>query len=438
MSGKMPLENNSRKRGPSILLLATLIIACLYGGIAGWLAFTSSPHDGQPVVALNIAPDPALTDTAKKAVPPIGLRTGEQTTDDSGTSPDATRDETPDVTPGATPLPASAADPDTLSPAELSLLEAAQNLNGANNANNSSDNDSMGDIKIVGAETVTNGAAKPDALTALDPVAPLKPVPDPALIEKTAAGPLPVVGKDGRKPYQVYARPLPANITQGPRIALVVSGLGISESATKHAIETLPPEVTLSFAPYGDNLQDWITKARQAGHEVLLELPMEPFGYPQNDPGPYTLLTSLSASENITRLQWLLSRFTGYIGVMNYQGARLVTDEKGLSPILSALKSRGLMYVDNGASNRSLVSSIAPGIGLPFIEGTRNVDPARSPDIIALSFTALEASAQSNSPAIGIASGFPVTVDAIADWTKTLGAKGITLVPVSATLKTQS
>ncbi|MDP1340887.1 divergent polysaccharide deacetylase family protein, partial [Klebsiella variicola] len=78
--------------------------------------------------------------------------------------------------------------------------------------------------------------------------------------------------------------------------------------ATAHAIETLPPEVTLSFAPYGPRLQEWIDKAREAGHEVLLELPMEPFGYPQNDPGPHTLLTGGNTAENISRLEWLMSR----------------------------------------------------------------------------------------------------------------------------------
>ena len=431
MSNRMPIEKSPRRRGPSILLLAAAIVALLYGGVAVWLALTGDDKDGKPVVALNIAPDPALEKQAAQTPPPADLRKGE-TAPEKSTPENSTDDTDAEDTPGATPLPADAANPDMLTPAELSLLEAAQKLNGANNAG---DEGSSGDIRIVGAESVSGGpASTPAPVGPLAPVAPLRPVPDPALIEKTNKGPLPIIGKDGRKPYQVYARPLPANISNGPRIALVVSGLGISESATRHAIEVLPPEVTLSFAPYGDDLQGWITRAREAGHEVLLELPMEPFGYPQNDPGPYTLLTSLSASENVSRLQWLLSRFTGYVGVMNYQGARFVTDQTALSPILSALKSRGLMYVDNGATSRSLVPTLAPQVNLPFTTGSSNVDLIRSNDMIAEAFASLEKSAKANDPAIGIASGFPITVDAIADWAKTLGPKGITLVPVSATL----
>jgi len=414
----MPVGKSIRKRGPSILLLSAAAVALVYGGIAAWLALTSDSNDGKPVVAMKIAPDDADT-TA-----PADLRTDDTTA----------ADDDKDATPGATPLPSDASTADHLTPAELSLLEAAQKLNGANNAG---DDENMGDIKIVGAEAVSGGSKTADKLKPigpLEPVAPLKAVPDPALVEKTATGPLPIIAKDGRKAYKVYARPLPANISDGPRIALVVSGLGISESATKHAIEVLPPEVTLSFAPYGDNLQGWIAKARQAGHEVLLELPMEPFGYPQNDPGPNTLLTSLAPSENVSRLQWLLSRFTGYIGVMNYQGARFITNQTALSPILSALKSRGLSFVDNGASTRSLVSGIAPEINLPFTLGTQSVDPVRTSDVIDKSFASLEDDAKGGETAVGIASGFPVTVDAIADWAKTLPAKGITLVPVSATL----
>lgn len=418
----MPVGKSIRKRGPSILLLSAAAVALVYGGIAGWLALTGDSNDGKPVVAMKIAPDAAET----KA--PADLRTDETVAADN-------KGDEKSATPGATPLPSDTTSADHLTPAELSLLEAAQKLNGANNAG---DSDNMGDIKIVGADSVSGGTnSTPDSLKPIGPleaVAPLKAVPDPALIEKSATGPLPIIAKDGRRAYQVYARPLPANISDGPRIALVVSGLGISESATKHAIEVLPPEVTLSFAPYGDDLQGWIAKARQAGHEVLLELPMEPYGYPQNDPGPNTLLTSLTPSENVSRLQWLLSRFTGYIGVMNYQGARFITNQTALSPILSALKSRGLSFVDNGASTRSLVSQISPEINLPYTLGTQSVDPVRTSDVIDKSFASLEDSAKGGNTAVGIASGFPVTVDAIADWAKTLPAKGITLVPVSATL----
>ena len=63
-------------------------------------------------------------------------------------------------------------------------------------------------------------------------------------------------------------------------------------------------------------------KARQAGHEVLLQIPLEPLDYPSKDPGPHTLLTTLPPDENFKRLQWLMSRFTGYVGITNHMGAK--------------------------------------------------------------------------------------------------------------------
>ncbi len=115
----------------------------------------------------------------------------------------------------------------------------------------------------------------------------------------TAPGPggtlLPIIGADGKNPYQAYARPFTSN--GKPKVALVIGGLGLNAKATRQAIEQLPPEVTLSFVPYADGLQGWIDLARANGHEVLLEAPMEPKDYPDNDPGPYTLMTAATSAD---------------------------------------------------------------------------------------------------------------------------------------------
>ena len=142
-------------------------------------------------------------------------------------------------------------------------------------------------------------------------------VADPALIENSPVGPLPRIADDGRKPMNVYAAPA----TPGKlRIAIMVSGLGISAKATTAALASLPPGVTLGFAPYAGDVQHWVNQARQFGHEVLLEVPMEPFDFPDSDPGPHTLRTGVDENSNLQRLTWTLSRFTGYAGVTNLLG----------------------------------------------------------------------------------------------------------------------
>jgi polysaccharide deacetylase 2 family uncharacterized protein YibQ len=122
-------------------------------------------------------------------------------------------------------------------------------------------------------------------------------VADPALIERTEEGPLPRIADDGRMPMQAYAPPASAAMGK-KKIAIVITGLGISARATAAALKILPPGVTLAFAPYAGDVQRWVSEARKRGHEVLLEVPMEPYDFPDSDPGPHTLRPMLSEAGN--------------------------------------------------------------------------------------------------------------------------------------------
>jgi uncharacterized protein len=181
------------------------------------------------------------------------------------------------------------------------------------------------------------GEAAPSSVVIRVPEVPvrLEAAPDPRLVEHSRYGLLPKVGADGARPVQVYARPAPAKT--GPRVAIVVGGLGIGLSATGEAISKLPPAVTLAFAPYGSDLERFVSQARDDGHEVMLQVPMEPFDYPDNDPGPHTLTVRARPQENIERLQWIMGRFTGYTGLVTFMGAKLTADEAALTSILKAL-----------------------------------------------------------------------------------------------------
>src|SRR6185312_5022975 len=109
---------------------------------------------------------------------------------------------------------------------------------------------------------------------------PLPKAPIAGLFQTTSNGPLPNIGPNGMAPASAYARPFRSD--GRPMVALVVGGLGLNPATTKQAIEQLPPAVTLSFVPYTANLQTWIDLARAAGHEVMIEVPMQPVNYPDN------------------------------------------------------------------------------------------------------------------------------------------------------------
>jgi hypothetical protein len=261
----------------------------------------------------------------------------------------------------------------------------------------------------------------------------MAPAPDRRLVERGRHGALPKIGADGARSADIYARPLTAIQRQAAiRVAIVIGGLGVSQHATQEAIKKLPPSVSLAFAPYGSDLERQVARAREDGHEVLLHLPMEPFDYPDNDPGPQTLLSSLPAEQNRDRLHWLLSRFPGFIGVVNYMGAKLTATEPALSPVIKEVGDRGLLWLDDGSSGRSLAPRLAAGLGLSAARTDIVIDAVQRAGEIDAALQRLEDAARRNGSAVGMGSALPVTVERVQRWARAAESRGVILVPVSA------
>ncbi|MDC9822117.1 divergent polysaccharide deacetylase family protein [Devosia sp. ZB163] len=275
-------------------------------------------------------------------------------------------------------------------------------------------------VPVVSATSVSDADPLPDPAAT-----------DPELLEETEFGPIPRMSATGLRPFDAYARPVVAGDGR-PRIALVVSGLGLNLDGTLEAIEALPDEVTLAFAPYGKTLDRTVGAARVGGHEIFLEVPLEPFDYPDNDPGPDTLLTGQAPRDNLQKLFHVMSRFPGYVGVINNMGARFTSSGADFAPVMEELGARGLGYLDDGSSNRSLAPQLARANRVPFarIDALVDANPAREPILAALQD--LEKKALQSGSAIGIVSALPVSIEAIADWAADLAGKGIDLVPASA------
>lgn len=257
----------------------------------------------------------------------------------------------------------------------------------------------------------------------------------PKVADKGKYGMMPRVASDGTRPLDQYARPVPARASTMARVVVIVGGLGLSQTGTQEAIRLLPPPVTLAFAPYGSSLDRWMQRARQEGHELVLQVPMEPFDYPDNDPGPQTLLTSISADQNIDRLNWLMARVTNYVGVINYTGAKFTSSSEQLAPIMQTLAERGLMYVDDGTSSRSVAEGAADTAHTPFSRADLTIDSTTTPTAIDQRLAQLEQIARSRGLAVGVASALPLSVARITEWAKGLEARGVILIPVSASVK---
>jgi len=253
---------------------------------------------------------------------------------------------------------------------------------------------------------------------------------DPALIEPTETGPLPKIAADGTPPLRAYAAPALDN--GKPRIAIVISGLGMSAKQTSGALASLPPQVTLAFAPYAPDVQRWVAEARREGHEVLLEVPMEPFDFPDSDPGSHTLRSGAGEDSNTERLVWALTRFTGYTGVTNLLGGRFLSDPDSLEPVMTYLARRGLLFYDNGAASHSSAPDVAARAGTSFAQATGTIDKIQTAMEIDRELSELENAARAHGTASGAGFLYPVTVERVAQWAQGLPSRGFVLVPASA------
>jgi hypothetical protein len=321
-------------------------------------------------------------------------------------------------------------DPDGGRPSNTAAITAARPTNpiaGANATPGPSPS-----IIVVDAEPAET-VATPVPLDEPLGLAPTTILPD--LVEETEFGQIPRMSGTGLRPFDAYARPSVTPATAGgkPLVAIIVTGLGLSHQGTLDAIAKLPDSVTLAFAPYGKSLSETVTAARTEGHEVFLEVPLEPFDYPDNDPGPDTLLTGQPPRDNLNRLFKVMSRFGGYVGVINNMGARFTASGADFGPMMEEIAASGLGYLDDGSSNRSLAPQLATANRVPFnrVDMVLDVNPNRG--AILKQLDALVAAARQKGSAIGIVSALPVSINTITDWARELD--GVELVPASALMR---
>lgn len=256
-----------------------------------------------------------------------------------------------------------------------------------------------------------------------------EPLYDSRVAERTEQGILPVVSASGHRAYKLYARSFAQ--TDKPMIAIVMTGVGISARGTDAAIRKLPGEVTLAFAPYGRDLETQVNDARSEGHEILLQVPMEPQDYPQSDPGPHTLRAGDTKGENIARLRWLMSRFPGYVGLTNFMGARLMRDQASYGALLDEIGRRGLLYLDDGTTADSLTEGLAKKARLPSATADRVAETDGRVSLDQL-LRDTEQIARKKGRAVITIPALPANIERVAAFARTATDRGVVLAPISA------
>jgi uncharacterized protein len=275
-----------------------------------------------------------------------------------------------------------------------------------------------------------------DATIYVSPKRALTKAPIPELMETNGASFLPRIS-GGKKPSEAYARTISMGIihSDAPKIVIILGGMGLNEKLTTAATKELPADVTMAFAPYGNDLQAQVDRARANGHEVLLQLPLEPVGYPATNPGPKTLLTDNSEAQNQDSLFWHMSRFAGYTGVVNYMGGRYLASPVAVRPLLLEMRKRGLLFIEDGSLPLSATSETARSLQMNIKRAQTVIDTEPNSDAINQALGLLEEEAKTNGMAIGTGSGLDVTIKTVAEWVKAAAGRGIVIIPASAAFK---
>ena len=393
--GQDMARKTRRYRLPFTAIQALAVLLGLFIVVfAGFAIFNENPLGGEPITRIALEPAPAAQEkpaTAPAAEPAIKSQTAKS---------DAAKQ---------------------VPPAGQKTVTIIDGSSGARH-----------DVAISGdGSEPADPSAAPPLMTGIDQ----------RLLEKSRYGMIPIAA-NGLKPVNVYAGGTDADRVRAakmPVVAIVIGGLGVGAAKTNDAIMKLPAAVTLAFTPYGSDPGKMVEKARAQRHEILLQIPMEPFDYPDNDPGPQTLLTTLGAEQNLDRLYWHLSRFQGYAGIANFMGARFVVTDAAMQPIIRDAAKRGLGYLDDGSAPRNVAAALAEGSGMPFAKADASLDAVPTAVEIDRALAKLERLAKERGFAVGIASALPISIERIGAWSKALESRGIMLVPLTtAMLKSKS
>lgn len=282
-------------------------------------------------------------------------------------------------------------------------------------------------------ETTPVSAPEPKRIEIPPSLRALPKAPIAGLTRQSAFGPVPA--KAAGNSLVAYRRPFTPETGKRP-VSLIIGGLGVNRSLTQDAIQSLPADVTLSFAAHSVGLQEWVNIARADGHEVFIEIPMESANFDPTEPGAdRALRITLPPAENGRRLDWMLSRAQGYAGLINFNGDSFLTRADIAAPLMDRLSQTGLGFLTDGAFETPSLPALAKSVKQPFKTGHGLIDPDPIPRVITARLTGLSNAANSGTHPVGVGFVYPETLQEVQNWIANLGAQNLQLAPASAALK---
>jgi uncharacterized protein len=278
----------------------------------------------------------------------------------------------------------------------------------------------------------------PPAAVATPIAAPLASPPTATVVAGGPAAPAPAAPSESTDGEPLWLRNAQPFVDTGslPAIAVVIDDLGLGAAPTRRAI-ALDQAVTLALMTYAPNLNRWSAAARDARHEILVHVPMQPLN-PKVDPGPNALTVSLSDDEIRGRLRWGLGRLDGYVGINNHMGSRFTQERGGMSVVMEEVKARGLLFLDSVTIGHTVGAAIAMAMHVPAAERNVFLDDVPTAAGVQRQIAVLEQVARKHGSAIGIGHPHPATLEAVAQWLPSVASRGVVVVPLTSVVRRQA
>lgn len=200
-------------------------------------------------------------------------------------------------------------------------------------------------------------------------------------------------------------------------LSIFVVGLGLYPELTEEALN-LPQEIMLAYYPRSPEIASQIENATSKGFDVYMMCPMEPVYYPQNDPGPNTLLTGLPEEENLKRLNDLLSISPFIKGLVSYQGSLFMTSEEDLAPIMKALAAKDKIFIDSSNAPQSKIKTVCHKQKTTCYQTIFQLDQELSGESLKKTFKEVEKALKNNEHVIIFGFAYPITLEALTSWLK--------------------
>jgi uncharacterized protein len=230
--------------------------------------------------------------------------------------------------------------------------------------------------------------------------------------------------------------PLPpstSHLKERPKVAIIIDDLGYDTNIAKKFVE-LEPRLTFSVIPHTPFQKKVADIIRKNGGELMIHMPMEPNEYPEVNPGPGALLTTMEPDQLLAQLKLNLETISDAKGINGHMGSKLTANSEKMYQIFSIIKQRKLYFVDSLTTPHSVCKPSSTLLQVPFAQRDIFIDHFQEPEFISKQIYRLIELAKKNGEAIGIAHPYKITFEALEQMMPEIKEQ-VDLVPASKLVK---